>query len=61
MSYNYFIVGAIDSFARGLRNAVELANQGVMAKCVQVNQRCNVHMEECIIVEIYVAGALCII
>ena len=32
------IIGAMDSFARGLRNAVELAQQGVMAQCVKVTQ-----------------------
>ena len=32
------IIGAMDAFARGLRNAVELAQQGVMAQCVKVTQ-----------------------
>ena len=32
------LVGAMDSFARGLKCAVELINQGVMAQCVKVNE-----------------------
>lgn len=30
------LLGAMDSFARGLKNAIELQDQGVMAECVKV-------------------------
>ena len=37
----------MDTFARGLRNAVELQQQGVMEKCVQVTY--TLHIPQCIV------------
>ena len=43
-------LGAMDTFARGLRNAVELQQQGVMEKCVQVCRTTyTLHIPQCIV------------
>ena len=40
----------MDTFARGLRNAVELQQQGVMEKCVQVCRTTyTLHIPQCIV------------
>ena len=35
-TYNHYVIGAMDTLARGLRSAVKLLEEGVLPKLIQV-------------------------